>query len=149
MCSGFTKVPIHHNVNSKVSGAGKSYLLILVGGYLPDKYVISLAGMSNKALLHGQGIQVFEDESTGEVHPVRPYIREIQGLIPWETIADGSGRGIINDFDAWEDPESWVDGYIDMVKKAGKYYHENMMNQWKWLGPKYVEYMAEKYNRNH
>ncbi|MGH9986830.1 MAG: hypothetical protein ACRD8W_23030, partial [Nitrososphaeraceae archaeon] len=81
MCSGFTKVPIHHNVNSKVSGAGKSYLLILVGGYLPDKYVISLAGMSNKALLHGQGIQVFEDESTGEVHPVRSYIREIQDRI--------------------------------------------------------------------
>src|SRR5919106_755899 len=81
MCSGFTKAPIHHNVNSKVSGAGKSYRLILVAGYLPDKYVISLAGMSNKALIHEQGIQVFEDESTGEVHPLRPYVREIEAKI--------------------------------------------------------------------
>jgi hypothetical protein len=78
MCSGFTKVPIHHNVNSKVSGAGKSYLLVLVAGYLSDKYVILLTGMSNKALLHEQGVQVIEDKSTGEVHPVGQYINEIE-----------------------------------------------------------------------
>jgi hypothetical protein len=78
MCSGFTKVPIHHNVNSKVSGAGKSYLLVLVVGYLPDKYVILLTGMSSKALLHEQGVKVIEDEHTGEVHPVDSYVNEIE-----------------------------------------------------------------------
>lgn len=78
MCSGFTKVPVHHNVNSKVSGAGKSYLLVLVAGYFPDKYVISLTGMSNKALLHEQGILVMEDEITGEAIPVGPHIQELE-----------------------------------------------------------------------
>lgn len=94
-------------------------------------------------ILESKGVLKKSDYNTLVRHLVE---WRLEGLIPWEAIADGSGRGIINDFDAWEGPESWVDGYIDMVKNAGKYYHENMMNQWKWFGqPKYVEYMAEKH----
>src|SRR5919106_3810980 len=51
-CSAFTKLPIHHNVNSRKTGSGKSYLLILVSGYFPNRYVLSFIGMSNKALVH-------------------------------------------------------------------------------------------------
>ena len=54
MSSAFTKVPIHHVVNSKDAGAGKSYLLNLVGDYYPDKYVIAQVGMSG--LIYHPGI---------------------------------------------------------------------------------------------
>src|SRR5205823_3899212 len=56
MASTFSKNPIPHNVNSKDPGAGKSYLLNLVASYFPEKYVIALAGMSDKAILHRNGI---------------------------------------------------------------------------------------------
>lgn len=72
MCSAFTKLPIHHNVNSRKSGSGKTYDLILVSGYFPNRYVLSFIGMSDKALLHEQGIQVMVDEETGNTILVEP-----------------------------------------------------------------------------
>ncbi len=56
MSSAFTKDAISHIVNSKESGAGKSYLLNLVSSYFPNKYVIVLSGMSAKALFHRRGV---------------------------------------------------------------------------------------------
>ena len=38
--SAFTKIPIHHNINSRKSGSGKSYILILVSSYFPNRYVL-------------------------------------------------------------------------------------------------------------
>ena len=78
MNSAFTRLPIHHNVNSKQSGAGKSYDLVLVAVYFPQKYVFPLTGMSNKAMLHEEGINVIEDELTGETEPADPIVESLK-----------------------------------------------------------------------
>ena len=78
MSSAFTRIPIHHNVNSRKSGAGKSYDLVLVAEYFPQKYVFPLTGMSSKAMLHEGGLSVIEDKSTGEAEPADPIIESLK-----------------------------------------------------------------------
>ena len=58
--SAFTKIPIPHNVNSKDTGAGKTYLLSHVAEYFPNKYVLPLTIMSDKAIFHRPGVMVIE-----------------------------------------------------------------------------------------
>jgi hypothetical protein len=82
MCSAFTKIPIPHNVNSKDAGAGKSYLLSHVGGHFPNRYVLPLTGMSDKAIFHRPGTMVIEkyNDENGEVEvlPIAPIIRKLK-----------------------------------------------------------------------
>jgi hypothetical protein len=81
-CSAFTKCPIPHTINSRDSGAGKTYLLDIVASYFQGKYIIYLAGMSDKALVHRPGILVISkyNEETGEeeTHPIVPIINNLQ-----------------------------------------------------------------------
>jgi hypothetical protein len=76
--SAFTKTPLHHNVNSRKTGAGKTYDLMLVVGYYPDRFVLRFIGMSDKALMHEQGIGVIVDDETGNTIPIDPVINEKQ-----------------------------------------------------------------------
>jgi hypothetical protein len=96
MCSAFTKHPIPHNVNSKDTGAGKSYLLSHVGGYFPNRYVLPLTGMSDKAIFHRPGVMVIEryNEQTGEyeVVPIAPVINGLE--LQLEEIAEQINKGI-------------------------------------------------------
>ncbi len=81
-CSAFTKCPIPHTINSRDSGAGKTYLLVTVAGYFPSKYIIELAGMSDKALVHRSGIMVISEynEKTDEeeTRAIDPIIGELE-----------------------------------------------------------------------
>jgi hypothetical protein len=79
--SAFTRTPLHHNVNSRRSGAGKTYDLTLTSGYFPDKFVLSFIGMSDKALMHEQGTRVMIDEETGNTIPIESIINEKQTQI--------------------------------------------------------------------
>jgi hypothetical protein len=81
MTSAFTKCPIHHSVNSRKTGAGKTHDLTLVAGYFPRKYVIALAGMSDKALFHRHGVNVIVDENTGNTMPLQPIIDDLKNKI--------------------------------------------------------------------
>jgi hypothetical protein len=81
MASAFTKCPIHHSVNSRKTGAGKTHDLTLVSGYFPRKYVVALAGMSDKALFHRHGVNVIVDENTGNTMPVQPIIDDLKSKI--------------------------------------------------------------------
>ena len=74
-------VPIHHNVNSRKSGAGKTYDLILVTGYFPNRYVLSFVGMSDKALMHEEGVQVMVDKETGNTVFADPIIDDLKQKI--------------------------------------------------------------------
>ena len=56
--SAFTKIPIPHNVNSKDTGAGNTYLLSHVAEYFPNRYVLPLTIMSDKAIFHRPGVMV-------------------------------------------------------------------------------------------
>ena len=76
------KCPIPHTINSRDSGAGKTYLLVTVAGYFPSKYIIELAGMSDKALVHRPGIMVISEynEKTDEeeTRAIDPIIGELE-----------------------------------------------------------------------
>ena len=74
MATAFTKFGMGHKVNSKDSGAGKSYLTNKVADYYPEIYLLILGGASNKAFQHKQGEMVVKDEETGELKPVDPII---------------------------------------------------------------------------
>ena len=65
-------------MNSRDSGAGKSYLTNKVAGYYPDQHVQILGGASNKAFQHKQGELVIKDEDTGKYKPVEPLIEELE-----------------------------------------------------------------------
>jgi hypothetical protein len=78
MASGFTKLVIHSNINSKNAGAGKSYLLTLVSDYFPNKHVLPLTGASDKAFQHKDGIMVLENKETGELTEVDPIISKLR-----------------------------------------------------------------------
>jgi len=78
MASAFTKCPTHHSVTSRKTGAGKTHILTLVADYFPKKYVIALAGMSDKALFHRHGVNVIVDEDTGNTMSVQPIIDDLK-----------------------------------------------------------------------
>ena len=79
--SGFTKVVIHSNINSKNAGAGKSYLLILVSDFFPSRHILTLVGASDKAFQHKEGTMVLEDLDTGELTEVEPILNELRSEI--------------------------------------------------------------------
>jgi hypothetical protein len=81
--STFTKLPIPHIINSKNSGAGKSYILNHVAQFYPDKCIITLAGLSDKAIFHSDGPMVIEDENTGEIKLLDFSISELESEIEW------------------------------------------------------------------
>ena len=49
ICSSQTSTKIHHNINSKKSGEGKSYILKLVADLFPDHILLKFNNMSDKA----------------------------------------------------------------------------------------------------
>ena len=81
MCSAFTRLPLHHSVNSRKSGAGKTHDLTKTANYFPKKYVIAMVGMSDKALFHRRGTFVIVDDETGNTIPIKPLIDDIKSKI--------------------------------------------------------------------
>src|SRR5918995_1066414 len=65
MLSAYTNNPINLAINSP-SGEGKTYVIQKVGEKFPKEDVMFLAGMTDKALFHRQGVLVIRDEQTGE-----------------------------------------------------------------------------------
>src|SRR3954453_16539028 len=66
ICSSQTSTKIHHNINSKKSGEGKSYLLKVVADLSPDSFISKFNNMSDKALYHLNGTQAVKNEQTGK-----------------------------------------------------------------------------------
>jgi hypothetical protein len=68
------------------------------------------------------------------------------GRIRWHQIADGSGRGIINDFNDYQSPEDFIGNRIKALKYGGDVYNRYLNGPWKWYGQNhYVEYWLEKH----
>jgi hypothetical protein len=69
-----------------------------------------------------------------------------EGIINWEHIADGSGRGVINDFEDYRSPMEYMDDTIDILRNCGDYYRYELEHRWRWYGqPHYVEFWTEKH----
>lgn len=85
MLSAYTNNPINLAINAP-SGEGKNYILQKVGELFPDNDVIFLAGLSEKALYHRNGILVIKNE-VGQYEPVEITLQKID-----EKIRDKEGE---------------------------------------------------------
>jgi hypothetical protein len=78
ICSSQSSTKIHHNINSKKSGEGKSYLLKLVSDLFPDSFTLKFNNMSDKALYHQNGIEAVKNEETGKYEELKPIIKQLE-----------------------------------------------------------------------
>jgi hypothetical protein len=81
ICSSQTSTKIHHNINSKKSGEGKSYLLKLVADLSPDSFISKFNNMSDKALYHLNGKEAVKNEQTGKYEELKPIINQLESEI--------------------------------------------------------------------
>ena len=78
ICSSQTSTKIHHNINSKKSGEGKSYNLKLVYDLFPDSIILKFNNMSDKALYHQQGFEAVKNENTGQYEELKPILKQLE-----------------------------------------------------------------------
>jgi hypothetical protein len=83
ICSSQTSTKIHHNINSKKSGDGKSYLLKLVADLFPESILLKFINMSDKALYHQQGFEAVKDENTGKYVELDPLLDQLESKIEY------------------------------------------------------------------
>jgi hypothetical protein len=81
ICSSQTSTKIHHNINSKNSGEGKSYLLKLVADPFPDSFISMFNNITDKALYHLNGKEAVKDEKTGKYEELKPIIKQLESEI--------------------------------------------------------------------
>lgn len=89
--------------------------------------------------------EILEKEDYGQliVH-LRDWRKD--GRIDWNDIADGSGRGVINNFTDFQHPEKYFDDRIGLLKYGGEIYRNTLNTNWMWHGqPKYIEFWLEKH----
>lgn len=56
------------------------------------------------------------------------------GLIAWNDIIDGSGRGVINDFGDYLNIPNFVNNQINYIRNGGEYYRRYLETRWRWYG---------------
>src|SRR4051812_9172262 len=78
ICSSQTSTKIHHNINSKKSGEGKSYLLKLVSDQFPESFTIKFNDITDKALYHQNGFEAVKNKETGQYEDLAPILNEIE-----------------------------------------------------------------------
>jgi hypothetical protein len=81
ICSSQSSTKIHHNINSKKSGEGKSYLLKLVADFFPDTILLKFNNMSDKALYHQRGIEAVKNEETGKYEDLLHLLNKLESEI--------------------------------------------------------------------
>ena len=79
MLSAYSNNPINLAINAP-SGVGKNYVINIVSSLFPQADIVSLAGMTEKALFHRSGVLVIKNES-GEYESVETKINEIDNEI--------------------------------------------------------------------
>ena len=108
-----------------------------------QKQIAPNTGRGIMYILKAKQILVKKDYKQLMVH-LRDWRKD--GRIRWDQIADGSGRGILNEFSDYESPQEFVDNHIDTLKHGGHVYRHFLNNDWRWYGqPKYVEFWLEKH----
>jgi hypothetical protein len=80
MLSAYTNNPLNLAINSP-SGEVKNYVLRKVAENFPKEDVIFLAGMTDKALFHKQGILVTKNNESGEHQPIDHRLEQIDSEI--------------------------------------------------------------------
>ncbi len=80
MLSAYSNNPINLLINAP-SGVGKNYVINKVASLFPEYDIISLAGMTDKALFHRSGTLVIKNELNGEYESIEGAIEEIKSEI--------------------------------------------------------------------
>jgi hypothetical protein len=79
MLSAYSNNPINLAINAP-SGVGKNYVINIVSSLFPQADIVSLAGMTEKALFHRSGILVIKNEN-GEYESIETKINELDNEI--------------------------------------------------------------------
>jgi hypothetical protein len=136
--SGGINAPRRKNGDINWVEVAKQYLLPIIRQQTAPNTIRGLM-----YILEGKGVLKKSDYNALDRHLTD---WRLDGNIRWNQIADGSGRGIINDHGDYEDPGEWINGYVDILKNGGKKYQDLLKGQWRWFGqPKYVQFMSEKH----
>jgi hypothetical protein len=78
--SAYSNNPLNLLINAP-SGVGKNYVINTVASLFPQTDILSLAGMTDKALFHRAGTLVIKNESTGEYEPIETKLEDIEDEI--------------------------------------------------------------------
>jgi hypothetical protein len=81
ICSSQTSTKIHHNINSKKSGEGKSYDLKMVADLFPESFTLKFNDASDKAIHHQKGFEAVKDEKTGKYEKLDPIFNKLDSEI--------------------------------------------------------------------
>ena len=79
MLSAYSNNPINLAINAP-SGEGKNYVINTVSSLFPQADIVSLAGMTEKALFHRSGMLVIKNEQ-GEYEPIEQKLNDIENEI--------------------------------------------------------------------
>jgi hypothetical protein len=68
------------------------------------------------------------------------------GLIDWNDIADGSGRGVYKEYQDFTDLRDAIDNAVNGIGRCGENYRYWLERDWRWYyQPHYVEFWSEKH----
>jgi len=80
MLSAYSNNPLNLLINAP-SGVGKNYVINTVASLFPQSDILSLAGMTDKALFHRPGTLVIKNENNGEYEPIDTKLNDIENEI--------------------------------------------------------------------
>jgi len=80
MCSAYSNNPINLLINAP-AGVGKNYVINKVASLFPEYDIVSLAGMTDKALFHRSGKLVIKNEISGEYESIEERIKDLEEQI--------------------------------------------------------------------
>lgn len=80
MCSAYSNNPINLLINAP-AGVGKNYVINKVASLFPECDIVSLAGMTDKALFHRSGKLVIKNEISGEYESIEESIKDLEEQI--------------------------------------------------------------------
>jgi hypothetical protein len=135
---GTEKTPRRTNGNIDWEKVYKDYVKDIIHNQIAPN-----TGRGLMYILKSKGILVKSDYTQLMTH-LRDWRKE--GRILWSDIADGSGRGVINEFSDFQSPENFIDNRIKVLKYGGGIYRNSLNAYWRWHGqPKYIEFWLEKH----
>jgi hypothetical protein len=125
---GTSKTPRRTNGNIDWEEVYKRYVKDIIRSQIAPN-----TGRGLMYILKSKGVLVKSDYNQLIVH-LRDWRKD--GRIRWDQIADGSGRGIINDFYDYKDPDEFFGSRIESLKRGGKVYTRLLNEDWRWHGQK-------------
>jgi len=110
---GTLKTPRRSNGNIDWEQIYSKYIRSII-----ENQIAPNTGRGIMYILKSKGILVKQDYNQLTTH-LRDWRKE--GRIGWDQIADGSGRGIINDFQGYQSPDTFINYAVDFLKNGGAF----------------------------